>query len=106
MAKKKKRPTARKRTAARRKTAGAAKRAGKRAAKRPTRRPPDHVDLKTLRATIDRDAKRLERMQTRDPRAAAVRRQLEVMMSDLDSLCDPNNPDGCGPDMVFPRESA
>lgn len=95
MAKKKRAGTTRK-TVARRKPASRAKRAKKRSTGA------GRVDLKAIRRQLEVSAARLETLSARGVRTDTVRQRLETMMSELDNLCDPNNPDGCGPDMVFP----
>jgi hypothetical protein len=99
---KKKRAGTTKRSVARRKPVVRAKRARKRA----PRKSADQVDLKAIRRDLEKSAALLEKLSTtRAIRTDAVRRRLETMMSELDALCDPDNPDGCGPHMVFPDPS-
>ena len=97
---------------AKKRRAGSAKRAGARrkapsrkrsTARRTTRARANEVDLKAIRRQLEVSAGRLEKMaSTRGISTDVVRGRLERMMADLADLCDPNNPDGCGPSMVFP----
>jgi len=91
---KKKKAGATKRASTRKPASGAKKKATKaRAAVSPFKAA--RAQLAKNLAGIDRD------------RSAAnldeARTVMSRMMADMDWLCDENNPDGCGPHMVFPR---
>ena len=67
--------------------------------------PKGSVDLKKHRAEI---ARKLALFQSMEP-SDHIKRLIDHhhgLVAALDSLCDPNNSGGCGPDMIFPRPFA
>jgi hypothetical protein len=67
--------------------------------------PKGSVDLNKHRAQIAGKLALFQKMEPTDH----IKRLIDHhhgLMATLDSLCDPNNSDGCGPDMIFPRPFA
>jgi hypothetical protein len=92
------------RAASRRKTAKGSKRvsrkktARRKTTARRTAAPGRELRLANLRRQLERAVKRLERQ----PEREKTRMTIQSWMADIDDICDPRNPDGCGPIMVFP----
>jgi hypothetical protein len=97
---------------AKKKRAGATKRAGTRrkAARAPRKRTAGAsaktLKLRDLRPLVEKSIRNLEIASARAPgRYSETRARLQRWMDDMDWICDDNNPDGCGPVMVFPLSS-
>jgi hypothetical protein len=59
--------------------------------------------LASLRAQIERVLEKLDSAEGSEPgRYDDTRDRLKTWMADIDEICNPKNPDGCGPIMVFP----
>ena len=68
--------------------------------------PAQKLKLKDLRPLVQRSVSSLETVAAGEPgRYSEARARLQRWMDDMDWLCDLQNPEGCGPDMVFPRPS-
>lgn len=106
MAKKKKtaKKAAKKKTATRRpagrKTASARSKSRRTAS---AKTPAGGLKLSALRAQIDRALRKIDVAAAKEPaRYDEARVRLARWAADIDDMCDPQNPFGCGPIMVFP----
>ena len=91
------RKTARK-PATRRKKAAAPKKASRRAVAKPR-----ELRLSDLRHQINRALVQIDKVADRDPaKYDKARVKFASWAADIDDMCDPENPFGCGPIMVVP----
>lgn len=105
----KKTKTASKTTPKRKMATRASARGGARkkaAARKPAKRAPaapGELRLSDMRDQINRALTKLDAHAVKDPaRYDETRRRLARLASDIDDICSPENPFGCGPIMVFP----
>jgi hypothetical protein len=65
--------------------------------------PAGALKLSALRAQIDRALKQIDIVAAKEPgRYDETRARLARWADDIDDICNPDNPFGCGPIMVFP----
>lgn len=86
-------------------TGGRTKTAGQRRKRKPARRSATaasgrELKLDLLRRQIERALKKLSKADRKRYKTTQLR--MKTWMADIDTICDPENPDGCGPIMVFP----
>lgn len=94
---------ARRKTTPRRKTSPRRKASPRPKTARTAASRPGQLRLKDVRRQIETALASLETVKAREaPRYDQTAERFQSMLSDIDWLCDPDNPDGCGPDMVFP----
>lgn len=101
MSKKKSAKKTRSKSASRRKTASRPRRS---AVKRTASTAPPKVQLKPIKVLIARAIAGLQRLPPSDAYNLTIER-LQRCEMEFDSICNPINPDGCGPIMEFPRET-
>jgi hypothetical protein len=106
----KKRPSSKKRAAAGRKSAASRSSKGRpkaraTAAKRPTKltSDPDKIYLGPLRADLQRTLAEIKAA-PQSQRTKVTIERLQRCVAEFDAICDPLDPDGCGPNMDFPRQ--
>lgn len=105
----KKRPSSKKRAAAGRKSA--ASRSSKprpKTASAAKRKPkeltgPTRIELKPLRGQIAMTIEQIARV-TPSGRTKVTMERLQRCIAEFDAICDPLDPDGCGPSMDFPLQ--
>lgn len=97
---KSRRPSKKKRVASATRRKSATKRSRRKVA--PKARPGSgRIELKPVRAVIAQTIERLNRLEPTDRVKLTVER-LQRCVAEFDDICDPQNPEGCGPDMAFP----
>jgi hypothetical protein len=82
----------------------AATRSASRGAKRKPRQTVRKIQLKPIRVAIARAIEFLKKLPPSDVYNLTIER-LQRCEMELNDICDPNNPSGCGPIMEFPREA-
>ena len=82
----------------------AATRSASRGAKRKPRQTVRKIQLKPIRVAIVRAIEFLKKLPPSDVYNLTIER-LQRCEMELNDICDPNNPSGCGPIMEFPREA-
>jgi hypothetical protein len=94
------------RPASRRSASSSRRKPAKKAAAKKSRRPPtrrggDAIELKPIRDEIIRAVEGLKKFPPSEPVKITIER-LERCLTEFDAICDPESPDGCGPNMAFP----
>jgi hypothetical protein len=82
----------------------AATRSASRGVKRKARQTVRKIQLKPIRVAIARAIEFLKKLPPSNTYNLTIER-LQRCEMELNDICDPNNPDGCGPNMEFPREA-
>jgi hypothetical protein len=88
-------------SASRRKTASRPRRG---AVKRTASTAPAKIQLKPIKVLIGRAIAGLQRLPPSDAYNLTIER-LQRCEMEFNSICNPLDPDGCGPNMEFPREA-
>lgn len=100
MAKKRKRSTRTRASSPTRRNL-AARRPSSRATKPKGKPPVRRIQLKPIRIALVRAVERLKECTPNEATKTTIER-LERCMAEFAAICDPNAPDGCGPNMDFP----
>jgi len=75
--------------------------AAKKTKRSPTRRGGDAIELKPIRDQIIRAVEGLKKFPPSEAVKITIER-LQRCLAEFDAICDPQSPDGCGPNMAFP----
>ena len=91
------------RSSGKRAPAASRRAASSRSAKRSSSRrsKPRNIQLKPIRAAIERAVKGLRRGPANEAAALTIER-LERCLAEFEAICDPESRQGCGPTMTFP----
>lgn len=98
---KKRRPTPRKPQASAARRTSARPPASRRKAKSKTKPKGGVIELKPIQADLLRAVLRLKTIAPTEAIKITIER-LERCLAEFDAICDPNQIDGCGPNMAFP----